>query len=288
MQNSQTLFKKILAENFGEKVTLQNVRVSSGGCISSAASLLTNYGSFFIKWGQSSEMYTAEKTGLQLLAGKSSLKIPRVVNVGKMDHFAYILMEKIDIGAVSQRYWQNLGEGLSQLHTNREIWHGLDHNNYIGSLDQENGYLSSWPAFFIEKRLEVQLKLALKKQLIDKAFAQNFRDKYDILRNIFPNDPPSLLHGDLWSGNILPAENGVAAIIDPAVYYGSREIEIAFTYLFGGFDKKFYESYEDHFPLEKGFKERIPLYNLYPLLVHANMFGASYLRSVEEIIRRFS
>ncbi len=288
MGNNHDFLQRIVSRNFGIDATLENVKNVSGGCISHAASLLTNKGSFFIKWGQAKSMYLAESAGLKLLEGKSDLKIPQVVDVDAANSIAYILMEMISDGAKTDLFWDNLGRGLAQLHRHSETMHGLDQDNFIGALAQENKYKTSWPDFFIENRLEVQLKLATEKQLIEIPFAQKFRKIYKRLREMLPEDKPALLHGDLWSGNILPTEDGAASLIDPAVYYGSREIEIAFTHLFGGFDQRFYRAYEESYPLESGFSERIPVYNLYPLLVHANMFGAGYLSSVEEVVNRLS
>lgn len=288
MVTTENIVIKILTDNFGANTILHDYKSCSGGCISHAATLNSSAGSFFVKWGQSEIMYQTEMSGLNLLAGKSSLKIPKVINVGVVHNFAYILMEMIPIGPATEKYWGALGEGLAQVHKHNQVSHGLDHDNFIGALSQKNSYVDTWADFFIERRLEVQISLLGKNQLADRAFVEKFRKIYKPLKAILPDDKPSLLHGDLWSGNILPTVAGEASIIDPAVYYGSREVEIAFTYLFGGFDKKFYQAYEGSFPLEKGFKERIPVYNLYPLLVHANMFGASYLRAVEELVRKFT
>src|SRR5690606_17452709 len=119
--------------------------------------------------------------------------------------------------------------------------------------------------------------LAIEKQLVNEVFAAKYRAIYQRIPDLIPDEPPSLLHGDLWSGNIIPGTGGEACVIDPAVYFGSREIELAFTKLFGGFDRQFYQTYEEAFPLAPGFEDRVDIYNIYPLMVHANMFGSSYL-----------
>lgn len=108
-----------------------------------------------------------------------------------------------------------------------------------------------------------------------------------MLPNEFPEESPSLLHGDLWSGNVMPGQQGLPTIFDPAVYYGNREMELAFTELFGGFDQDFYAAYHESFPLSPGFTNRADLYNLYPLLVHVNLFGSSYLSGIDRTLRRF-
>ena len=116
---------------------------------------------------------------------------------------------------------------------------------------------------------------------------RNFEKLFSVLQNLIPEASPSLLHGDLWSGNFMCGEDGEAVIFDPAVYYGHREIELAFTQMFGGFDKSFYSAYNEEFPLLPGFDDRVDLYNLYPLLVHLNLFGQSYLSGITQTLSRY-
>jgi fructosamine-3-kinase len=173
------------------------------------------------------------------------------------------------------------------LHKNYGASFGLDHNNYIGSLKQQNNRKANWVEFFIEERLSVQLKLACDYGRIDHALLKKFESLSVKASSIIPPEKPSLLHGDLWSGNIIADENGQPCVIDPAVYYGHREAEIAFTKLFGGFDPEFYHAYQEQFPLPDGFAKRVDLYNLYPLLVHANLFGGSYLKQAISILNLY-
>lgn len=287
VNNSNSFLQKLLFKEVGSNTFLKEVSPCGGGCISSAAAVKTRNGTFFVKWGQSNDMYRAEKEGLLLLNDKSGLKIPDIINFGEIDSQAYIIMENIEVVPATPSYWENLGTGLAQLHKNTASEHGLDNNNFIGSLYQQNDFHEVWTDFFIKNRLEVQLQLALQKQLIDTPFSQKFRNIYKVIKELVPELEPSLLHGDLWSGNILSANNATAAVIDPAVYFGSREIEMAFSYLFGGFDDLFYQSYEEYFPLEPGFKDRIELYNLYPLMVHLNMFGSGYFGAIRNTIGKY-
>ncbi|MEL7006538.1 MAG: fructosamine kinase family protein, partial [Bacteroidota bacterium] len=154
--------------------------------------------------------------------------------------------------------------------------------------EPKSGFNESWIDFFIKERLEKQLRLAYSRELVDNNFLHKFRSLYLHLPNILINEPPSLLHGDLWSGNYLINSHGNASIIDPAVYYGNREIELAFTHLFGGFDSRFYQSYQEAWPLESGFENRMEIYNLYPLLVHVNLFGTSYLSGVLQVLKKYT
>lgn len=181
-------------------------------------------------------------------------------------------------------FWKTLGEQLAQLHHHSHKSFGLDHNNYIGSLVQLNEPLSSWIEFFIHRRLEPQLRLLNPPPRVIKQFEQ----LYAKLPQLMPDEKPALLHGDLWSGNLITNAHGLPCLIDPAVYFGHREAELALTRLFGGFPNDFYEAYTDTSPLPSGFEDRVDLYNLYPLLVHANLFGGGYTDQALSIVARFS
>jgi fructosamine-3-kinase len=164
----------------------------------------------------------------------------------------------------------------------------LDHDNYIGSLRQFNKYQSTWTEFFIEQRLNIQLKLAFDNGLAKSDWTKQFESLYKKLSSLLPEETPSLLHGDLWSGNLITDEHGGPCLIDPAVYYGNREADLAMTKLFGGFADEFYSVYEANSRIAPGYNDRLDLYNLYPLLVHVNLFGSSYIPSVDAILRRFA
>jgi fructosamine-3-kinase len=165
--------------------------------------------------------------------------------------------------------------------------YGLNHNNFIGKLPQSNCQHKNWVDFFIEERIQPQLKMATNAGKLGMATIKRFEAMYKQLPQLFPDEPPSLLHGDLWGGNYFFDQSGEATIYDPAVYYGNREIELAFTHLFGGFPSAFYRAYEETYPLQSGFSERKDVYNLYPLLVHTNLFGGSYARRVQRIVNQF-
>ena len=282
----ENFFKKILEEHV-EKCTLIEFQENSGGCISNVYKLITSKGDYLLKWSKGEISFLVEQKWLELLNEKSRLKVPAVFGSGCISNIHYIFMEYLEHKPATSLFWENLGRGLSELHQNRAETFGLAYDNFIGALPQMNTPKLSWVEFFISNRLDPQLQMAFKKKLIDTAFYDRFSMLYKRLPEILPEEPPSLLHGDLWSGNIISTERDRACIIDPAVYYGAREIELSFTFLFGGFDEKFYEAYEEAFPLLPDFKERVPIYNLYPLTVHANMFGASYLTTVKETLKHF-
>jgi protein-ribulosamine 3-kinase len=275
-------------QSLGVQSQILQIDFISGGCISTAAKIVSSEGIFFLKWNESeSELFKAEAAGLEMLSESGTVKAPRVYGQGKVAEKYFILMEFISSSQTKEKAQALLAEELAELH--RQTWthFGLAQNNFIGSLAQNNESKTSWSGFFIENRLEVQAGLAYYNRLVDAEWLNRFQKIYPKLASFFPDGEPSLLHGDLWSGNIVVGPQGYYWLIDPAIYFGHREMELAFTTLFGGFEKSFYDAYHQNFPLAAGFKERIDVYNLYPLLVHANLFGASYLKGVNRIIQKF-
>lgn len=283
-------FESILETTLGATVKVNGTSFKSGGCINNALKLDTSEGHFFLKWQSDipEDMFQKEAEGLKLLARAGSIKIPEVFGYGQMDGRYYLLMENIESGVPLKDYWRNFGFSLAEMHMrNTSDNYGLDHNNYIGKLPQPNEAADNWVDFFIEKRLEFQLKLAVQNRLVDSSFVQRYRTFYELLPQLLPTDQPALLHGDMWSGNVMVAQDGHVCLIDPAVYYGHREIELAFTQMFGGFGHEFYTAYNEAYPMEHGFDERVDIYNIYPHMVHVNLFGTSYLGGVESVLRRY-
>jgi protein-ribulosamine 3-kinase len=210
---------------------------------------------------------------------------PRYFSWISYEDDAFLVMEFIEEGPKGTHFWQNFGKQLAVLHRCSNEKFGYSRNNYIGSLDQSNSWTTEWVRFFIEQRLEPQLRLAEK--LLSPADYRSFEKLFHRLEKLIPVEAPALLHGDLWGGNYLADEMGQPVLIDPAVYYGHREVDLAMMNLFGGFDSKVFEYYHREFPLEGGWKDRMGLHNLYPLLVHVNLFGGSYLQSVRSNLRRY-
>jgi protein-ribulosamine 3-kinase len=270
-------------------LTVQNSRSLGGGCIHHAQRLECAEGSYFIKYNQLSQLHNfeVEAKGLQLLGRGGILKVPEVIGTGKTEAYAFLVLELIESGSKASDYWEQLGEGLAQLHQQTQAQFGLAYDNYIGSLVQTNRYRKHWPDFFRDERLEPMLQMATKKGLIDKTTRQRFDRLYQKLDQFFPQEPPALLHGDLWGGNLMTGSTGEPVLIDPAVYYGHREMELAFMTLFDSQPPAFYQAYQSVYPLSEGYRERFDLCNLYPLLVHVNLFGIGYLGSVQRILGRY-
>lgn len=282
-------FEQVLFKSCGKELPVQEVQFLSGGCINNAVRLQTSEGDFFLKWNEQAAegMFAAEAEGLSMLRENGSLCIPDVLGQGRVEGRDYLLLEYINSRAPAAAYWEELGRSLAQMHGQSREYYGLEHDNFIGRLPQNNQPADSWTEFFTHRRLQVQLGLALYKGLIDARFAERFKKLYAKLPELLPEEPPALLHGDLWSGNVMTGSGGQPCLIDPAVYYGHREAELAFTGLFGGFDSRFYAAYQEVSPLAPGFEERKDIYNIYPLMVHVNMFGTSYLSGVERTLNRF-
>ena len=269
---------------------VQEFSFSGGGCINNGGKLRTKQGTFFLKWNGEKNftgMFAAENKGLQLLSRQGVIRIPKVIGDGQKGSYQFLLLEFIDQRSKSKNYWELLGNRLAALHRVTTGFFGLDHDNYIGSLQQLNHQSSNWIDFFIGQRLLVQVRLAIDNGLAPSDWIRKFEALFAKLPGLIPTERPSLLHGDLWSGNLITDESGEPCLIDPAVYYGNREADLAMTRLFGGFSTTFYSTYEDVFPLPAGHAERVDLYNLYPLMVHVNLFGGSYVHSVERILRSF-
>ncbi len=290
--NAETeFFESILFQSLGKHLSLISFQRLAGGCIDQVVKLQTTDGIFLLKWKDHlSDQFDKENQGLALIASTNSIQVPKVLHHGSCNNCSFLLLEYIPPGTGSKNFWETFGAQLAKLHQHIHETgdYGLSHNNYIGSLPQSNTRHADWLQFFIHERLEMQLQLAHSNQLIPHRLMDRFRGFYNLLPGILSAEPPSLLHGDLWSGNYLVTQNGQAVLIDPAVYYGNREIELAFTQLFGGFDSRFYQSYFDTWAVAPGFRERADIYNLYPLLVHVNLFGTSYLGSIEQVLRRYS
>jgi len=267
---------------------IENIQSVSGGSINQAAKITTADGQkFFLKWNNSApeDMFAKEQRGLELLAeADSGLQLPVVIGVGSN----FIVMTFIAEGSPDSDSHTELGRKLAALHQQTADQYGLDHHNYIGKLPQSNTLHDDWVDFFINERLQPQLRMAVDGGKLSSSISGNFKKLYKQLPNMLTDEPPGLLHGDLWGGNYFFDADGEPAIYDPAAYYGNREIELAFTHLFGGFSTTFYDAYNEAWPLQPSFANRKDIYNLYPLLVHTNLFGGSYARQVENIVQRFA
>lgn len=252
-----------------------------GGCINDAETIFTNDDrSFFLKKNFSTpkDMFFKEANGLRELQKAHAIRVPEVIMVDKN----FILLEQINSGRKSKSFDENFGRAFAKLHRYTAENFGFYEDNYIGSTMQKNipseEEKNNWIKFYFNKRILYQYKLleskgysdsALKKRVV--AIENKITEILDGSENV-----PSLLHGDLWAGNYMIDENGNACLIDPAVYYGNREADLAMTKLFGGFSTAFYKSYNEIFPLLDGYQYRENIYKLYHIMNHLNLFGGGY------------
>lgn len=262
----------------------------SGGSINDAFRIETAEGEFFLKLNSASRfpnMFEAEKCGLDLLS-LSSFEVPKALGVGTHGNTQFILMDWVEQGTPNSEFWNEFGRCLAKLHLVSSVHFGLDHDNYIGSVPQKNTERKNWAEFYREERLIPQMKLANRQGKLTSKMKSGFDGLFKELENIFPIEKPSLVHGDLWSGNMMVTAAGSPSIFDPAVYYGHREMDLAMMALFGGFGNKWVDAYNEVYPLESGWRARIDIGQLYPLMVHVNLFGGGYGSDVERIVKKFS
>ncbi|MEM1406391.1 MAG: fructosamine kinase family protein [Bacteroidota bacterium] len=275
------------SDSFG---TIKSFRHCPGGCINNGGRIETTSGGFFIKWNSATrfpKMFSMEKQGLELLSNADGLTIPEVQKVYEGVQYSCLVLEYIESGPRLPGYWKELGEGLALLHSQNAESFGLDHDNYIGSLRQSNSQHKDWIEFFINERIAPQIELAISTGAMQSNEAKNIERLYKRFTDLLVLEKPCLIHGDLWSGNIMIDVSGSPAIIDPAVSFANREMDIAMTRLFGSLPNEFYASYNETKPLTPGWEDRLDLYNLYPLLVHVNLFGGGYLSQVIQIANRY-
>lgn len=274
-----------LGENgFGR---VQEADAVGGGCINNGARLRTTSGkSFFLKSNQRApaDMFAREAEGLHALRLAGGLRLPEPYLHGQ----DFLLLEDLAPGTRRPDYWEQFGRGLAALHQHTSPQFGFAHDNYIGSTPQPNRWMDDGIQFFAEQRLLYQAGLAREAGLLGAEAIRQVERLAGRLGELTPLQPASLIHGDLWGGNAISDATGGPALIDPAAHYGWAEAELAMTTLFGSFPAAFYRAYQERRPLETGFEGRYPIYNLYHLLNHLNLFGESYLGEVLAILRRYA
>ena len=253
----------------------------SGGCISNAYKVTFEDNlSYLIKVNEHSpaDMFIKEAHGLQELRKANSIKVPEVI----LYNAGYILLEFISSATKKKDFFEEFGRKFARMHKHTAVEFGFYEDNYIGSTTQINtndeSTRNNWTSFYFNNRLLYQFKLAEKNGYADSEFRKVFAKIADKIETILEgsDETPALLHGDLWSGNYMADEKGEACIIDPAVYYGNREADLAMTKLFGGFPASFYQTYNEIYPLKVGWEYRENIYMLYHVINHLNLFGSGY------------
>jgi len=290
MMNPADAFRMAWEQCFHRFAEVTGLHSLGGGSINSVYKIETTDGEFVMKINSASRypgMFKAEAAGLQIIMDAASISVPGIVAVTVLKQHQVLLLEYVEPAPRIKHFYSDLGEQLAALHRHTSAQFGLKINNYIGTLPQENTPENSLRDFFVCHRLTPQLRLAVRKERMNTADEKDFEILFDKLEILLPEEKPSLIHGDLWNGNFITGNDGKAWLIDPAVAYSCREADIAMTKLFGGFDEEFYAAYTSTYPLIAGWENRIDLWNLYPLLVHVNLFGGNYVQEVRRIVKQY-
>ena len=229
-------------------------------------------------------VFIREADGLKALENVNGIRVPQIYGYGE----DWLLMEFIEVSEPVESYWIDVGEGLAKIHLTTNEKFGFANDNFIGNNLQVNTWNNDGFKFFSEYRLGIQFELACQKGYIANDYCKLFDRLIFRLHDLIPVQPASLIHGDLWVGNLMCGPQGVPVFIDPAVYFGWAEADLAMTTLFGQFEEDAYNAYENVRPLTFGYRDRFDIYNLYHLLNHLNLFGVSYLTRVQNILDKYS
>ena len=263
----------------------------SGGDITDAYVIESSSDRFFIKtsakpWAE--QLFTSESRGLKQLGATHTIKVPKVYAEGDFDGTGYLILEFIESKTPDTSDFERLGRKLAELHlVSQPNEFGSPFDNYIGHLPQSNTMEKSWVTFYVERRLIPQIQLAEEKGLLSETDIPPKDNLKEVCYTLVGEVTPSLLHGDLWGGNFLIAMDGTPVLIDPSVYIGHSEVDLAMSRLFGGFGPSFYTAYHELIPPHHSQKDLTQVYQLYYLLVHLNLFGNSYRNSVLAIIDKY-
>ncbi|MCA2504304.1 MAG: fructosamine kinase family protein [Microcystis sp. M54BS1] len=281
-----TQIARHIAQTTEKPFEIEKSHPVSGGCINQGYAVSGNGLIYFVKINQANQeaMFAAEALGLKQIHATKTIRVPEPICWGIAEKSSYLVLEWLEFGGGNSQSWEKMGQNLAHLHqvslSDRFGWHC---NNTIGSTPQINTISNNWADFFAHQRIGYQLRLA-------KERGGNFPDEDQVIPAISEilsqHQPhPSLVHGDLWSGNAAITVDGEPVILDPATYWGDREVDLAMTELFGGFPAAFYRGYNDVFPLDAGYQKRKTLYNLYHILNHFNLFGGGYASQANRMLQ---
>ncbi|MCA9128727.1 MAG: fructosamine kinase family protein [Planctomycetales bacterium] len=313
MNSERAVIARVIAAATNRSfVEIESTQTCTGGCIHRAELVHLSDGCrFFVKYAREQRAIECEAAGLKALAATQTLRIPQVIAFGKLsdaevqpardgkrvvlpkDHVdnCYLILEAIEEGKPKKDFWEEFGASFARLHRlGRAESFGYEHDNYIGATPQINSWNNDWIEFFANNRLSYQLKLAINNRQAPAALIRGVEALIDRIDEALACEIeyPALQHGDLWSGNFLVDPSGGPVVIDPAVYYGHRECDLAMPLLFGGFPSGFLSGYQQVWPLNEGWQQRVAVYQLYHLLNHLNLFGGSYLGNCMETLGRIS
>ncbi|MGF1487404.1 MAG: fructosamine kinase family protein [Prochloraceae cyanobacterium] len=276
-----------ISKNIGAKFTVDDYNSVSGGCINQGYRIKNKDRSYFVKLNRADriEMFAAEALGLKQMLATNTIRVPKPICWGSKGNNSYIVMEWLEFASGDPKSWQEMGQKLAKMHRVKvSSKFGWEVNNTIGDTPQINTKIENWADFFAEHRIGYQIKLARRK-------GGNFSSEIvEVVRKkLADRQPqPSLVHGDLWSGNAAVTIKGEPVILDPATYWGDREVDIAMTEVFGGFPAAFYRGYSQEWELDPGYQQRKKIYNLYHILNHFNLFGGGYGSQASRMISQIT
>ncbi|MGM0555308.1 MAG: fructosamine kinase family protein [Myxococcota bacterium] len=283
-----------LRDELGKDLHVEEVRAVGGGSINRAAVIETGEGEFFLKWNTHpiDDQFELEAMALEEMRDSNTeLVIPRPIVHRSPEGRApgFLVIEYLEPGQRVADFDEQLGRGLAALHRKTADAFGFHRDNYCGTTPQPNPWRSDWVEFYRDERLGFQLELAVDKRGVSSSQRRAYEKLLGRLDEFLATEEsvPSLIHGDLWSGNLHVAPDGRPSLIDPAAYFGHREAELGMMRLFGGFSDRVYDAYHDAWPLEQGWRERLELYELYHLMNHFNLFGGGYGRRAFSIVEHW-
>lgn len=294
MSRSDGHLERGLSSALGEEVRITGRRALGGGCINQAARLDTTAGTFFSK--QNADplpgLFSKEAACLRAMrASGTSLVVPKVIAFADPEGGlpGFLITEMLEPGRRVVDFDERFGRGLAELHRATADAFGFEVDTYCGATPQPNPWTKSWIEFYRTQRLGHQLRLARERGVLGSPDAKRFARLLDRLPELLegPEEPPALIHGDLWSGNLHVSPAGTPALIDPASYYAHREAELGMMTLMGGYSGRVYDAYDEVYPLDPGWRDRNPLYELYHLVNHANLFGGGYVSQTMSLVRRY-
>lgn len=283
-----TQIAKDISQATGEPFQCETHRSVGGGSINQSYAISNGQRTYFLKVNRATgyEMFAAEAVGLKQIDQTQTIRVPKPICWGIANDAAYLVMEWLEFARSGDRAaWETMGQQLAAMHrVGKSDRFGWECNNTIGSTPQLNPWTENWADFFAEHRIGYQVRLAKRR-------GGSFPDPEQVIEAVRDrladrNPQPSLVHGDLWSGNAAVTASGEPVILDPATYYGDHEVDIAMTELFGGFPAAFYQGYNATWQLDPGYRQRKDLYNLYHILNHFNLFGGGYGSQASQIIER--
>lgn len=271
---------------------ITNHRPVGGGSINDTyACTLADGRQVFVKTNRRTDpnMFPCEARGLCWLAEADAIRVPEVLAVNEPDDTEqFLVLEMLAAGRRRNDYDEQLGRRLAQLHRYGAPSFGFDEDNFLATLPQDNTEHDDWPSFYVERRLEPLVRRAVDHGHVRAGWPHKFERVFSRMAELAgPTEPPARLHGDLWSGNLHADATGAPVILDPAVYGGHREIDLAMLRLFGSPSQRFFDAYDEVYPRAAGHGERVELYQLYPLLAHVNLFGGGYVGSTEAALAAY-